>query len=337
MGYIEELRTALIEQNETEEDIDSACKYAENLISLDMPVIFNREHFSLLVGREKEEIYKMVSLLESHYYQQVTIKKKSGGDRILSVPALTLKEIQKWILDNVLSKMYVSPYAMGFQKEKSIVTNAKVHVGKKCVVNLDLKDFFPSVKLEKVFRAFYYYGYTISVSYLMARLCTYNNELPQGAPTSPYLSNVVCLKLDKRISELAIKYGASYTRYADDITLSANTDISNIIPVVEKIVTDEGFSLNNKKTRVLYEYQRQEVTGLLVSGNKVRVDKKYIKKFKQEIYYCKKYGVADHLRHIKCDKRFYKEHMYGKAYFVNMVDTNLGQRIIKELDSIVWE
>ena len=337
MGYIEELQTALVEQNETEEDIDAACKYAENLISLDMPVIFNREHFSLLVGREKEEIYKMVSLLESHYYQQVTIKKKSGGDRILSVPALTLKEIQKWILDNVLSKMYVSPYAMGFQKDKSIVTNAKVHVGKKCVVNLDLKDFFPSVKLEKVFRAFYYYGYTISVSYLMARLCTYYNELPQGAPTSPYLSNVVCLKLDKRISELAIKYGASYTRYADDITLSANTDISNIIPVVEKIVTDEGFSLNNKKTRVLYEYQRQEVTGLLVSGNKVRVNKKYIKKFKQEIYYCKKYGVADHLRHIKCDKRFYKEHMYGKAYFVKMVDAHLGQWIIKELDSIAWE
>lgn len=337
MGYIEELQTALIEQNEPEEDIAAACKYAENLISLDMPVIFNREHFSLLVGREKEEIYKIVSSLESHYYQQITINKKNGGDRILSVPALTLKEIQKWILVNVLNKMYVSPYAMGFQKDRSIVTNAKAHVGKKCVVNLDLKDFFPSVKLEKVFRAFYYYGYTISVSYLMARLCTYNNELPQGAPTSPYLSNVVCLKMDKRISELAKKYDASYTRYADDITLSANTDISNIIPVVEKIVTDEGFSLNNKKTRVLYEYQRQEVTGLLVSGNKVRVDKKYIKKIKQEIYYCKKYGVADHLRHIKCDKRFYKEHMYGKAYFVNMVDAHLGQMIIKELDSIIWE
>lgn len=337
MDYSEELRKVLIEQNEPAEDIDAACKYAENLISLDMPVIFNREHFSLLVGREKEEIYKIVSTLEKYYYQQITIKKKSGGDRTLSVPAVTLKEIQKWILDNVLNKMYISPYAMGFQKNRSIVTNANAHVGKKCVVNLDLKDFFPSVKLEKVFRAFYYYGYTISVSYLMARLCTYNNELPQGAPTSPYLSNVVCLKMDKRISELAKKYDASYTRYADDITLSANADISNIIPVVEKIVTDEGFSLNDKKTRVLYEYQRQEVTGLLVSGNKVRVDKKYIKKLKQEIYYCKKYGVADHLRHIKCNKRFYKEHMYGKAYFVNMVDAHLGQTIINELDSIAWE
>ncbi len=337
MGYIEELQKTLIEQNEPEEDINAACKYAENLISLNMPVIFNREHFSLLVGRKKDEIYKIVSSLEKCYYQQITIKKRNGGDRILSVPALTLKEIQKWILHNVLNKMYVSPYAMGFQKDRSIVTNAKAHVGKKCVVNLDLKDFFPSIKLENVFRAFYYYGYTISVSYLMARLCTYNNELPQGAPTSPYLSNVVCLKMDKRISELAKKYGASYTRYADDITLSANTDISNIIPAVEKIVIDEGFFVNDKKTRVLFEYQRQEVTGLLVSGNKVRVNKKYIKKFKQEIYYCKKYGVADHLRHIKCDKRFYKEHMYGKAYFVKMVDANLGRTIIKELDSIAWE
>ena len=337
MGYIEELQIALIEKNEPEEDINAACKYSENLISLDMPVIFNREHFSLLVGREKEEIYKIVSSLESYYYRQITIKKKNGGNRILSIPALTLKEIQKWILDNVLSKMYVSPYAMGFKKDRSIVTNAGAHVGKKCVVNLDLKDFFPSIKLEKVFKAFYYYGYTISVSYLMARLCTYNNELPQGAPTSPYLSNVSCLKIDKRISELAKKYDASYTRYADDITLSANTDISNIIPIVEKIVIEEGFSLNGKKTRILFEYQRQEVTGLLVSGNRVRVDKKYIKKLKQEIYYCKKYGVADHLRHINCDKRFYREHMYGKAYFVKMVDDHIGQRIIKELDSIAWE
>lgn len=335
--YVEELRYELSLQNENETDIEAACKYAQNLENLGLPIIFDKAHFSHLLGIKCEEISKMMASLENNYYHSAIIQKKSGGERTLDIPAVELRNIQRWILDHILVKLHISQYATGFCKNKSIVTNALPHVGKKCIVNMDLKDFFPSVSQKQVFNIFYYYGYTIGISYMLSRLCTLDGKLPQGAPTSPMLSNIICLKLDKRLSELAKRFSATYTRYADDITFSGDTDLSILVPIVEKIILEEGFQINEKKTRVLFEHQRQEVTGLLVNGENVRVKKKYLKKMRQEIYYCKKYGVDDHLKHIHCEKRFYREHMYGKAYFINMVNQELGQELIQELNEINWD
>lgn len=335
--YLYELRELLLTEGENEEDIQAACIYAQNLLSLGLPVIFNREHFALLVGQRKNDLDKILCLIESHFYSKVVIPKKSGGVRTLQVPAVSLREIQKWILDNILAKIPISSEAMGFCKARSIVTNANVHLGQECIVNIDLKDFFPTITQEQVYKVFYYYGYTVGVSYMLSKLCTFEERLPQGAPTSPYLSNIVCLKLDKRLSTMALRYNARYSRYADDITFSSDHDISTIVKAAIEIIEDEGFFINDKKTRVQFKHQRQEVTGLLVNGRKVRVEKSYIKKIKQEIFYCKKYGVDDHLKHIGCSKRFYQEHIYGKAYFVNMVDNELGKRLITELNSINWE
>lgn len=336
-SYVEELKRVLTCNGEKQQDIMSACEYANNLISLNLPVIFNKKHFSLLVRREYIEITTMMATLESKYYHLAHIKKKSGGVRTLNIPAVSLRMVQRWILDNILNKLYISNCAMGFCVNRSIVDNAESHLGKACVINLDLKDFFPSITQKQVFNIFYYYGYTIDVSYMLSRLCTYEGKLPQGAPTSPCLSNIVCLKLDKRLSEISKRFNAKYTRYADDITFSCDSDISSIIQIVTKIIDDEGFQINKKKTRILFKHQRQEVTGLLVNGDHVRVDKKYIKKFKQEIYYCKKYGVDEHLNHIECRKHFYHDHMYGKAYFIKMVDEELGNKLLNELDTIDWE
>ena len=211
-----------------------------------------------------------------------------------------------------------------------------MHVGKDCVVNMDIKDFFPTIMQERIFRVFYYYGYTKEVSNMLSRLCTVYGVLPQGAPTSPYLANIVCRRLDKRLSSLAEKYEATYTRYADDITFSGKYGVQEIINPAIEIISDEGFSINEKKTRTAFKYQRQEVTGLNVSGGKVSVDRAYRKALLQEIYYCKKYGPTDHLSHINCDKRFYQEHLYGKAYFIHMVDRDLGEKILKLLDEINW-
>lgn len=279
----------------------------------------------------------MMAVLEEYYYEVIRIPKKRGGERSLQVPVILLRSIQKWILDNILNNLYVSEFAMGFCKAKSIVTNANVHLNKKCIVNMDLKDFFPSITQEQVFRIFYYYGYTIGVSNMLARICTYDGFLPQGAPTSPYISNLVCLRLDKRLSKMAERYKATYSRYADDITFSADGDISNIVKVAEEIINSEGFKVNSRKTRVLFQHQRQEVTGLLVNGEKVRVEKSYLKKLKQEIYYCKKYGVDNHLNHIGCTKRFYKDHLYGKVYFVNMVDSEIGKKLLDDMNNINWD
>lgn len=334
--YIDELREGLTLAQEKQEDIAAAVKYAENLIALGLPVIFDKEHFAHLVGREKIEITHIMFKLEYYYYNRAYIKKKNGGERILDIPAVSLRIIQKWILDNILYNIKVSEFAVGFCKQKSIVTNASYHVGKECVINLDIKDFFPSITQEEVFRVFYYYGYTAEVSHMLARLCTYNGYLPQGAVTSPYISNIVCLKLDKRISSLAEKYNAFYSRYADDITLSGHYGIKKMLPIVRKIVEDEGFSLNDEKTRILYYYQRQEITGLVVNNGKVRVPKNYLKRLKQEIYYCKKYGPSNHLKHENISKNNFKDYLYGKVYFVYMVDKAIGKGLLEQLNTIDW-
>lgn len=335
--YIQELNNLLRENNEEDRDINAAVKYAENLLNLGLPVIFDKYHFAALVGVNAYELGNMMINLEDAYYREVEIEKKYGGTRQLLIPAMRLRLIQQWILKNVLYPMRISDYAMGFRKKHSIITNAVHHVGKDCVVNMDLKDFFPSITQKQVFRIFYYYGYTMEVSRILARLCTNQGRVPQGAPTSPYLSNIICLKLDKRLSRLAEKYHAVYTRYADDLTFSGGRGLEHMVAPVKKIVEDEGFHINEQKTRIQYAYQRQEVTGIHVSGNRITVDKKYKKKIFQEIYYCKKFGPSNHLKHIGCNKRFYKEHMYGKAYFVHMVEPEVGNEILRQLDEIEWE
>ena len=335
--YLNDLRTVLVAADECEADIVAAEQYAENLMQLGMPVIFDLHHFAKLVGKEARDIGNMMVHQEDFFYRQVQIEKKHGGYRTLDIPAVNLRKIQKWILKNILYQISVSEHACGFCKKRSIVTNAERHVGKGCVINVDIKDFFPSVHGDQIFKIFYYYGYTTEVSYLLSRLCTYRDYLPQGAPTSPYLSNIVCLKLDKRLSQLAKSYHAEYSRYADDITFSGNAGIKAMLPIVERILNEEGYLLNKDKTRIAYKHQRQEVTGLLVNGTTVQVSKQYLKKFSQEIYYCKKFGVRSHMEHIHCEKRFFRDHMYGKAYFIQMVDRDMGKRYFAELEQIDWE
>ena len=310
--------------------------YVERLDKFHLPIIVDKKHFSKLLNIREMELGYILKQLEHKYYHTFKIKKKSGGERIINAPSKKLYTIQKWVLNNILDNITFSEYAMGFVKKKSIVDNAKVHLNKNCVLNVDIKNFFTSIKRNKVFGLFYYYGYTNYVSYILSRLCTYNDYLPQGAPTSPIISNIICFKLDKRLSGLARKFNASYTRYADDITFSSNYSIFGMLKMINKILGEEGFRINESKTRILYKHQRQEVTGLVVN-KKVHVNKKYINSLKQEIYYCKKYGVHSHRERVKDESSFYKEHIYGKVEFVKMVDKELGEKLFKELDSINWE
>ena len=141
--------------------------------------------------------------------------------------------------------------------------------------------------------------------------------------------------MDKRLSCLAESIGCDYSRYADDITFSGNRSIESIVPLVKKIVVEEGFQINEDKVRLQYSYQCQEVTGLIVN-KKLSVSRKIIEELDNGIYFCKKYGVADHMRNIKCDKSFYKDHLYGLSYFVNMVDKEKGTKYLERLDEINW-
>lgn len=336
MNYIQKLQQKMAEQGLDEDYINLCSNYAQKLLNNSMPVVFDFSHLSSLLGLESAELAFYLFAEESLFYKEIKIPKKSGGFRIIDIPSERLKGIQRWILDNVLVNMEVHECCYGFCKGKSIYNNALLHVNKECVLNMDLKDFFPSIKLKDVFFIFYGNGYTKQVSYYFAKLLTKNGVLPQGSPASPMLSNMVAKHLDERLNKLAKKYHAEYSRYADDITFSGMSNIKKMIPIVMTIIEEEGFNVNEKKTRYAYYYQRQEVTGLIVN-KKVSVTKEYIKELKKEIYFCQKFGVVSHLERTDNHKSFYKEHLYGKAYFVNMVDKKIGQEILKQLDTIMWE
>ena len=334
--YINDLEQAILDAGYSAEYSAMCMRYACRLIENGLPVIFDIKHLSLLIGIQEKDLIKML-FDECRFYSKAFIPKKAGGVRELSVPSVDLKYIQRWILSNILSRINTSAYAFGFRTNLSIVDNARMHLHKHCIVNIDLHDFFPSISFENVFRIFSYYGYTREVSFALAKLCTFAGKLPQGSPASPCISNVCCLKLDARLAALSTKYEATYSRYADDLTFSSCHDIKTIVRPVTAIVSDEGFAVNKKKTRIAYSHQRQEVTGLIVNGDHITIPNEFKRKLQQELYYCKKYGVQDHLKRICCDRMFYKEHIYGQIYFVNMVEPEQAKRLFCLADQIEWD
>lgn len=310
--------------------------YSDRLKSNGVPVIFNLRHLRKILNISKCKQALYFSKERNWMYKRFAIPKRSGGYRVIEAPNEELKARQLWIKKNIVDKMPVSNFAKGFKKNCSIYDNAVKHVGKELVINIDIKDFFPTIKYNQIYKLYRYIGYTNQVAHLLTKLCTNEkNVLPQGAPTSPPLSNMVLLKLDKRLSSLAASIGCEYTRYADDITFSGEKRIKSILSIVIKIINDEGFKINNSKLRFQYANQRQEVTGLIVN-KKVSLPSKTLKEIDNAIYYCMKYGVQNHMNRIECNKSFYKEHLYGIAYFIKMIDSDEGNRYLEKLSKISW-
>jgi len=203
-------------------------------------------------------------------YKLFTIPKRSGGTREICAPDDTLKVIQRRILLRLLSRLNVHPAATGFRSGQSIATNAAAHIGKAVVVRMDLKNFFGATKSGVVEKYFQKVGWNGEVAALLTKLCTWKGALPQGAPTSPCLSNLVNQRLDARLAGLAKKYAATYTRYADDLTFSfgeeARSHVQIAIYSTKQIVAAEGYELHvYKKLRIRRNYQQQLVTGLVVN------------------------------------------------------------------------
>jgi hypothetical protein len=224
------------------------------------------------------------------HYRRFVIPKRGGGERAIWAPLPTLKAAQHWILRNIAEKLPVHGAVHGFLSGRSTFTNAQAHAGARAVVKMDLKDFFPTVTLARVKGIFRKAGYREQVATLLALLCTESPRevvtlegqtyyvslgprcLPQGAPTSPALTNTLCLRLDRRISGLARRLGYRYTRYADDLTFSLPGDhkgkprLGALLGLVRRIVEAEGFRINPEKTRVHRRGGCQQVTGLVVNG-----------------------------------------------------------------------
>lgn len=320
----------------TEEEKRLIEEYNQRLTDNNVPVIYNLRHLRQLLGIHKSAQDRLFGDKKCDSYGVFHIPKKNGGLREIEAPNEELKRIRLWIKENILDKFSVSQFAKGFVKGVSIYDNAVQHTGKELVVNIDLKDFFPSIQYREIYKIFKYIGYTDSVSKLLTNLCTNaRSVLPQGSPASPTISNLVSLKLDKRLGRLADKIGASYTRYADDITFSGKKTIQKYIELIRKIIYEEGYEINEGKFRLQYAHQRQEVTGLIVN-KEVAIPQKRINELENAIYYCKKYGVVDHMSHIGCEKGFYKEHLYGLAYYIKMVNPEKGLKYLLQLNEIEW-
>ena len=216
-------------------------------------------------------------------YGHIKLKKKSGGIRQILAPSERLKYIQRAINEKILAKQKLHLACHGFRKKKSIVTNAKPHIRKKIIINIDLKDFFPSISANRVYGIFKSIGYDDKAARFLTRVCTCHGILPQGAPTSPTLANLTCRLLDRRLTGLARKLKGRYTRYADDITFSGKDNIISAISIIRQIIKDEGFTVAEKKVRIVRKGNRQEVTGLTVN-EKVSVPRAIRKKLRAVIH-----------------------------------------------------
>ncbi|EZP52081.1 reverse transcriptase family protein [Delftia sp. RIT313] len=234
----------------------------------------------------------------THHYHSFTLPKKTGGERLISAPMPRLKRAQYWVLDNILAKVPAHDAAHGFLAGRSIVSNAAPHAGHDVVINLDVKDFFPSIAFGRIKGVFRHLGYGEAMATLLALLCSENRAqawqvdgeklfvggkarervLPQGAPTSPMLTNLLCRRLDRRLLGLARQLGFVYTRYADDLTFSASGEaardnVGRLLGRVRWILRDEGFTPHPDKERVIRKGRRQEVTGLVVNADKPGVSR----------------------------------------------------------------
>jgi len=285
------------------------------------------------------------------HYKRFSIPKKTGGERIISAPMPRLKAAQHWILENILAKVDVHPAAHGFRAGRSIVSNARPHVGRDVVINQDLKDFFPTITYRRVKGVFRKLGFSESVATHLAVICTEPNitelemdgttwyvargerHLPQGAPTSPAITNILCRRLDKRVQGVADKLGFRYTRYADDLTFSGNGDcqVGKLLGSVRWIMGQEGFTIHPDKTRVMRKGRRHEVTGIIVN-QKPGVDRKTLRRFRATLYQIERDG-PDGKTWGHSGALFAS--IAGYANFVAMVDPVKGGRFVAQVKRII--
>ena len=256
----------------------------------DMPLIPTLEESQL---RKYRYVYRRLSA-----YQEFEIPKKSGGTRKILAPTGELKKIMK-ALSYILNTIYVpTESAMGFVCKRSVKDNASRHLHANYVLNIDLSNFFPSISTSQVDRSLRKEGVDPMVASLIATICCYPTKtefgyiqsLPQGAPTSPILSNICCRSLDKQLDGLAKRFHLTFTRYADDITFSSNHNVyqedGEFWKELKRIIAEHHFALNDKKTRLMKCGAKQEVTGVTV-GDKVNVSRKYIKNLRAMIHQLK--------------------------------------------------
>ncbi len=324
------------------------------LNSLGLPIIKDDRELANLL----EIDYKELRFLTYHrdvvcadHYHRYTIPKRNGKKRSIAAPKPVLKNAQRKILELILEKIVISNSAHGFLKGKSVISGADEHIKKpQLLINIDIKDFFPTVTFERVRGMFKSFGYSGFVSSLLAMLCTYCERmeievkgkkkyvktseriLPQGSPASPMITNILCKRLDKRLNDVSLKYNCIYTRYADDMSFSFSTIdeavLKRFIYDINCNVQYEGFKINKDKTRYLRRNNRQCITGIIINNKNIGVPKVWLKKLRAAIHNAAKSKENGALTFSMIHE------ISGMAAWLRLVNKERYEKIIREADKI---
>ncbi|WP_198360152.1 reverse transcriptase domain-containing protein [Burkholderia ubonensis] len=339
-----------------------------------VPAVFTLMHLAHLTGTSWQSLRNTITRQQDDY-RVFEIRKRSGGNRRICAPAPMLKSVQFWIHKNILcslgARALLQEASTAYAPGSSIKKNAAIHAGAAWLIKLDIKDFFESISERQVYHVFRRLGYPALLSFEMARLCTrvvpprddkvprrrekmwrWTNQtckhftpypcetavghLPQGAPTSAMLANLVAVELDKKIQVIADANGASYTRYADDIVLTlavaTRVQCDTIFRAVADVVSHSGFRVNRIKSHVRGPGARKVVTGLVINDVRPRLARSMREDIKLALYHIKKHGLLGHAerRHSK-NPLGYLNHLVGLIYFARSIEQDFGVWALSEL------
>jgi len=319
----------------------------EKLAALGLPSLTSALDVAAAIGVTERELawltyHRGAAMLD--HYSRFQIPKKRGGTRTISSPKRRLRTAQSWLLETILAPLPVHDAALAFRPGLSVVDNAARHTGRAVVVRLDLQDFFPSVTLPRVRNLFRSFGYNGGIATLFALLATEAPRaaialdgqtrfvalsercLPQGACTSPALTNLLCRRMDARLTGAADALGFRYTRYADDLVFShadASAPVSILLTLARKIIADTGFVVNEEKTAVLRPQHRQVVTGVVVNETP-HVSREDLRRFRAVLHRCETLGIPAVSEQMGRDARAYAS---GYLAFVHMVSPEQASRL----------
>lgn len=331
--------------------VSAGLKYeggdAEKTESLGLPALATAEDVANAIGISTRTLAWLTyhrGATSVDHYSRFTIPKRKGGLRVISSPKRQLRGAQSWVLNNILTKIAVHPAAMAFRPEHSILDNAKPHVGKGVIVKIDLKDFFPSIRFGRVKGMFRYLGYNEGVATLLALLSTESvtvaatldgerkfvrigeRHLPQGACTSPATTNILCRRMDARLTELAAAFGFVYTRYADDLIFShesAEAPVGPLLGRIRAVIAEEGYVVNEDKTRILRPQHRQVVTGVVVNETP-RISRRDMRNFRAFLKHCETEGLQTMSERLGKNALLY---VAGYLSFMHMVNPEQAEKL----------
>ncbi len=319
----------------------------DNLSRYGLPAITSHNQLAAELGADADDFPRLMrpGCGPGSAYVEFEVAKATGGVRRIAAPRVELKTIQRAILDRILAHVPVHDACHGFVPGRSVVSNARPHVGAAVIIKMDIADFFPSVHYRRVIGLFRHLGYEARIAETLAGLTTYRatlsgdrvawpGRLPQGAPTSPAIANLVCRRMDARLAKLAERIGARYTRYADDMTFSFAAEptapVGRLMWWVDQICGQEGFVENVTKRRVMRPSGQQRVTGIVVNSG-LHVPRQARRRFRAILHNCRQHGVASQAG----DHADFPAYLRGFAAYVHMVQPALGIQLRAEVEAVL--